>query len=923
VSGNTATLGQVLDVTDDMSLLFGYPREEMIGRNVSFLCPPPFDRVHDMLLKQFLSLDMEFETKTRQIFGMHHDGHIFTLDFVLTPSTNSNSDLVLVGKFNSKDDPTKHLLMVDAQTHLITAASKAAPDVFNMDVHDIFAMKVHINDIVPDFFTDKSEITSNYIKNGAGAKTATIGNKLVSVQARCMNYDSKPDYSVSFKLGIIMVTLEVQQVLQRDEYNSSLASDSDDSEDEVEVKPGNLSIPQVFADSESKGFSFGRKRFTDAKGRSSARSSATSSNDGVLRTSPSGRSNPGKVRSYQSSKDTCATDAASIKARQVHQRIMDKVQNSTNSAVNFSKYVLFFTFLVVAVGIARHAMMESVHQIYLTRAHDMGVSFQRTQHLAEIAKYMEFNRNLDLFIANNTIVRNIVPENFDVLSETLHHLKGFHFHLVDRYELSGPKQVGELLYNPDIRVTGDGETFKNTSLHIGVMDVLGHLKNYIEVDHGKCKQSCRFILNNIMFDDFIARSLESSVFYLGYMVEAGSSIIDYSIMAAITVSTIFVGAFFYIFLPLFRIGSRRKLAIGTAFACISIETIVSLEKRAENRISSLRRNQLIADEIDDDYSEAVALVTTATSLHEGRTSSCDLTQPPITPKLTRTRGTKAYSKLFRTILKVGVTFWVSIFYFSTMSLLELSDQRHLDVLGSSTQVAGLQGTYSTLLEFWIVVYPNHTQGFREDYATRYTALHTYFDLSTNYYNALRFGNSELNVEPFTSTSGILFEKYYEPQCLEDCRSIHESSNYSIDFDITNDLNHGLMFTVESFMRRVESIAEAMTKYDQNPTEAAYLAMLLSKSQFDSQDATTLLLDTIFEVLDLFVQLIDEQVSANTSRNFSYLMMYSLLMLLAYLYTLVAIRGMENEIKDAHVLLLMVPVELYSDVPELSRLIQKN
>lgn len=85
--------GEIHDVNQAITTLFGYQPSELIGRNVAVLMPEPLQSEHDNFMENYLHTgDSKILGKGREVVGRHKDGRLFPV-------------LLTLGESNEGDDP--------------------------------------------------------------------------------------------------------------------------------------------------------------------------------------------------------------------------------------------------------------------------------------------------------------------------------------------------------------------------------------------------------------------------------------------------------------------------------------------------------------------------------------------------------------------------------------------------------------------------------------------------------------------------------------------------------------------------------------------------------------------------------------------------------------------------------------------------
>jgi len=943
---------------------------------VNFLCPPPFDKLHDMLLKQFLSIDVDFETKTRRIFGLHADGYIFPVDFVITPSTNANSDLVLIGKFSNKTDPTKHLVMVDAYTNVITACSRSACEILGFEQTEVFTMNVQIEDVFPDFFDeDKSaKLQSKYLK---GRRDDTVVNNYrLCVEAKKSNFDSKPESAVFFKLATILVTFQVLEHYSDDE-DDSLEGDCDNSDIDEDYAPipqddqahgkssairlGSFSTEEVppaaamtdslipknlgIAKPVSNRVSINKGKVV--KGPASIKSGGSRHSRG--KQSKGGTSGNGSIlRGAGGASSTYSSSSADLSIRRIHRVIGQKLSGKDPRLAMFAVFAKYFTLFFITMAIIESILIISLYNTFLERTSLVEKSHLRLHHMLEIATMVEFLRNPS-FVVNGTEQFRQVLHPKETLISLASSMKEEHLSLIEFSDKSSQPIVWNLLHLPDMQVTYDGDLFSNISFHLAVLDFLVHVENYIHTDNMKCKASCRFILNNAPME-ILKKSMLSGPTYEQDAEVINELVQDIASYSIFVVAGLLIFAFYKGFFPMFITTSQRKSEIGNAFVAVDRQKIQDLYKRTEKRIRSIQSNRpggLFDDEDDDEAMiESSGEMDLKTSCIENKIQPVNVsrscwtrlkmmmrrktnvldakiapgTNTLKTPNLKSEPAVRFVSRIVSTIAKVGISFWIVLVFFVSMALLDHSSGGELVAFAARKRMAGLKTMYLDCIHFWVIQLPLGTEiGFRDNFNNRTDLLDEYRSKVVTYDRYLKYGNESLHVEPFEGTSGDLFDLYFsETACSDECQSIIIANGTGYTSEIATALSHGLNLGIERYMTMVAGLMEVMNDYtsDLISVESTYEV----KSLFNNFALKTIIAETMERVTVIYSDMLLNAVLEIRQAKIMGIVLFTVFMMLAFLITLKLFRKMDKELKDSQSLLFMLPLEVFLQVPEMHALV---
>jgi len=900
VSGSLTTLGHIIDITQSACALFGYKKNEMVGRNINFLCPPPFDRVHDMFLMQFLSSEADFETKSRVVYGLHQNGHIFPMEFVITPSTNASSDLILIGKFQGIADAAKCYLLVDQETMIITASCKHSVARLNLDPADLFSQYIYLEDILPDFFEQENQDSKYYTYSEEN--TADINGNRFHVEATKLCYDPKDPEKFKYKCNVILITIQNQQKANRELTNnmsknfSELASPKSPSSPQSGYSLGGSSQQKVSS-----------KRRVVSQRRGSIHEGSTK----LIELAPSIR---------------ISLDQGTVTSKQMHKIVNSKLQKRDPILTRFKLFAKLFVFVFIGLGIIATVLDVVGFNNYKQTMSVWTVARSRITVLSRTMSLQEMWRQPVLYLPDERVDR-IFPNVTQYLNESLGVMKEVHLSLVE--DLGSYPEIDTITNTPLVSTTSDGITFKNASLNLAYLAMTDTLESFLLSEVFECSTACRYLLNNGMFDIFsyslktldlystsVHQSLSLRFLQYHYFKTAGLIILIVSLV--------------YGFIPMFRRTENMRAKVAQAFVSISPATMTALQERAYRRMECVSANEMTQLFHDGKYAPKSNLtngyqekpgVRKSVSRFQSlkRLSFGNLKDVPVLVK--DNRVAKVF-KFFRILLVLGILCWVVLIFLGISNIAESHKIPIITAADFALMVAGYRAVFVGAMHFWSLQVPNGTQygGFRADYTDQAELVNDLYNNIASYNHALRYGNVSLGLNRgYSGTNrGSSFEIDFEDACFEDCLNISalsSSRNQSADLKILVDMTHGLNFAIEEYLNFMLPLQQARTTNSDSP-DSLYQVV----ATFDNFEAHMAFIDSLNIATSILVE--DQMIRIDEFITFrlEILVMFAASMLVAYIFTSKMITRMDRQLKSSQTLMFMLPIEVIAEVPEMKKLV---
>eukprot|EP00741_Cyanophora_paradoxa_P011385 tig00020556_g10996.t1 len=128
--------------------MWGYKRNEMVGKRITLLMPSPFKDDHHIYVSSYLRTGVaKVVNIPRSVYGIHRDGYIFPIKLYVT-RMDLNGVITFVGAITPVETD-KGIMLVNAGGR-VTACNKEAASLFEMGIEELTARDVKV--LVPPRF---------------------------------------------------------------------------------------------------------------------------------------------------------------------------------------------------------------------------------------------------------------------------------------------------------------------------------------------------------------------------------------------------------------------------------------------------------------------------------------------------------------------------------------------------------------------------------------------------------------------------------------------------------------------------------------------------------------------------------------------------------------------------------------------------
>ncbi|KAI8811000.1 hypothetical protein BJ742DRAFT_867507 [Cladochytrium replicatum] len=112
MSGNSGSVGKVVDANALVTKVFGYKKTELIGQNINKIIPHPFSEHHDSFLNNYLETGIsKFIDRQRHVLGLHKNGFLIMMSLAIKQiSTDVGTSFMAFVKILPKSSGEEYII---------------------------------------------------------------------------------------------------------------------------------------------------------------------------------------------------------------------------------------------------------------------------------------------------------------------------------------------------------------------------------------------------------------------------------------------------------------------------------------------------------------------------------------------------------------------------------------------------------------------------------------------------------------------------------------------------------------------------------------------------------------------------------------------------------------------------------------------
>lgn len=889
ISGDQSNLGEILDVTESAPSLFGVSRGHMIGRNISTLCPPPFDSLHDKFLQRYLETNSEFVEVTREIWAKHvKGGFVMSLVLTLTCTQDLNGVLTFTGTF-TKQHGVSEFICVKKNGAICFFSKGMAKDLGLRDIKD-----ANIFTFIPNL-KDKITFDQSY-----ECIEIDIEDELYEVSVQPLKF--KLQLLEDENLCMIYLKHHHHQFIS-DQNMSEVMTDDNKNDDDLHRQQ-----PITIKDFDR--YSISKRKMTGING----------SSDDVTK----------------DLNDASSNASGSTFVQTLNHAIIARANQEEARAKTFWKFCKNLTIIFCVCAIASYIGLGTYSSGFNDQVQLLIWSSKRAYIIIEMILSMVHVWNVIIPGLEESIVLSPIVEPLLVKDGEL--LRSINENILS-YSIFDEMQ--KLMYGMDqIPITNDGGlTYTTSSLNVAILQLAISGESFATENKSICDTSCLYMLQNGPFDLLDGALKASKLYILNSYGKLSNAVIFNLIMFAIS-SVVALFAIVFRLIPILRDIQKTKNTLLYALSSVPSNVVFDLRSASRIRMINVRKklyemNQQYKnvdddDNDDEDYDDdANKNNENVLSSPKGGTGVLSLPEnvrieqqgipinkrkvAPANELMKKTIRKKRLSFSFKGLMKLSLPLAIIPIYFGFVYNFTNIIKNEASNYAGTIYYTGLIWVTGQRLHLNIEApnpFPTWSRWYNEPIKHNITKdMRLYLDEMKEYLNAVTYGSSsDSEIKSIPLEDKIKFPQQYSLQYVDACTSqdclqaLEDSNGTDI---VLSDLKHGLHHTLNNFIIRSEE-SLVNTGLDVIPFLSTFhLSKVIENSMYLHFDSIKALNSHYHQLTGLFCLIF----------------CISITFVCTLIYRLFA--GITTELKQVRFMILMLPREITKTVPEIKALIKSS
>jgi len=891
ISGDESNLGVIIDASDNCETYFGYTSQHLVGKNIDYICPAPFDNgVHYKFLQNYIETCVSMVPVTRHIWARHSNGYVNRMSLHITPVEEPGGGLVFQGQLNITHHRSE-LVCVD-QEGTIMFFTQQMMSWFGMRVlteNDFTKADKNIHKFIPQLIVFNFEAILE--SNESIKQDIDVGQgESYSVSAQPVNFPV---------IGAKVLFLELEPI---EGGKNSYDEDPEFQQlDDASMVDGFDEMPQSKADP-------------------------------VIRSSTFVESEGGSVGDTASIVSD-ATSATGKSTSFVHQVVQMRIEAENFRLEKFKRQCMGLAALFIAMVFFSYLANASTFDSFDDMLDMMKLTAERSYLIIETAVTMLHQLMVIVPQTDEAIeLVDLLPINIAKNAEALEQLQDL---IINSAAFQFQDQL-DLMYSPNmVEEFSDDQKFSMTSPFKLLQRFIANARAFKKEDQTKCETSCRYVINNGPWGQ-VEKSLHSVQLFKDRAMSLHDWCYTLDVALLITSALLVLAIMYFLIMPPLLDVKRVKEEMSEALAQIPVNALKRLAKSSNSKLENIK---LEIASINSSANPFVGGGKTKKEINffqagsNSRTRETAITNiekgffAKMVAKIFRLGGSKiapANSITTRTRQKLRASFIISLLkllfplllivaYFAVVLVMfvHVQDQalRHITAVhATAKRWVAIQRMHFSVkspqgddIEYWGRWATDSTEELiYESNETRRARM--FLDEMIDQEQLILYGSNDISETPLIDKSNPdLYRLFFVDSCTDVpvCMEMKVAGTNDV---LLNDMDYGLDVTMSRLIQRTEA-----TLRGENVRIFSYVSMFALSAALK-----TTVMYFMNDVKSIEKTAVDNMLTGA--------LLCLVLVILVFWFMIKLFRRINDEVVDAQSLLLILPPELVEGVPSLSALV---